>query len=164
MLKKIFTSLLLCATLLVMAETPTPQTQAQAQAQAQTQSTSQTAEQAETQQPSAPELPTQEIPPLPSSTEITQSYEGSFIRVIVSLIGLVVLVVVTFWILKRLGRGRFGKLGSDKLIHIIERRNLSPKSVLYLVQIENKRVLLSESQFEVRSHASFDLLEEEKEE
>lgn len=158
MLKKIFISLLLCMSTYAAAAAP--------QSQPQIESASQPAELREAQEPSAssvPELPTEEIPPLPSSTEITQSYEGSFLRVIVSLIGLVVLVVVTYLILKKLGRGRFGKFGSDKLIHIIERRPLSPKSVLYLVQIENKRVLLSESQFEVRSHASFDLLEEEKE-
>jgi flagellar biogenesis protein FliO len=161
MLKKIFTSLFLCAAAFALAEMKA--------APPQTQSTQNQAETSEapadtSTETKAPALPTEEIPPLPSSTQITESYEGSFIRVILSLIGLVVLVVVTFWILKRLGRGRFGKFSSDKLIHIIERRPLSPKSVLYLVQIENKRVLLSESQFEVRSHASFDLLEEEKEE
>src|SRR5579862_1917537 len=111
-------------------------------------------------QPAPPPLPSQEIPPLPSSAQLTQSYEGSFIRVIVSLLGLVILVVLTFWILKRLGRSRFGKFGSDKSIHIIERRPLSPKSVLFLVEVGNKRVLLSESQLEVRSLASYDLLEE----
>src|SRR5690242_19530138 len=76
-----------------------------------------------------PALPTEEIAPLPSSDQLTESYEGSFMRVILSLLGLVVLVIMTFWILKRLGRGRFGKFGSDKNIHIIERRPLSPKSV-----------------------------------
>src|SRR5690348_3159016 len=149
MLKQIFISLLLCTSTFVIAETGAAPNQTQT-TQKQT-GTSETP--ADT---SAPALPTQEIPPPPSSSQITESYEGSFLQVIVSLIGLVVLVVVTFWILKRLGRGRFGKFGSDKAIHIIERRPLSPKSVLYLVQIENKRVLLSESQFEVRSHASFD--------
>ena len=109
-----------------------------------------------------PALPTEEIAPLPSSVQLTESYEGSFMRVILSLLGLIVLVIMTFWILKRLGRGRFGKFGSDKNIHIIERRPLSPKSVLYLVEIGNKRVLLSESQLEVRSLTSYEISEKEE--
>ena len=106
----------------------------------------------------ASSLPTQEIPPLPSSNELTQSYEGSFLRVIVSLLGLILLVVLTFWILKKLGRSRFGKFGSDKSIFILERRPLSPKTVLYLVEVGNKRVLLSESQLEVRALSSYELV------
>lgn len=109
-----------------------------------------------------PALPTEEIAPLPSSDQLTQSYEGSFMRVILSLLGLIVLVVMTFWVLKRLGRGRFGKFSSDKNIHIVERRPLSPKSVLYLVEIGNKRVLLSESQLEVRSLISYEISEKEE--
>lgn len=151
MLKKIFILLFLSTASLAYTETPPP-------------AASQTQPSPEKTETSSPALPTQEIPPLPSSTEITESYEGSFLRVIVSLVGLIILVVVTFWILKRLGRGRFGKFGSDKSIHIIERRPLSPKSVLYLVEVGNKRVLLSESQLEVRSLTSYELLDEEEEE
>jgi flagellar biogenesis protein FliO len=147
MLKKILIFIVFCTTSLAFCQTPSPTSSSQEQ----------------TQQAS-PALPTQEIPPLPSSTQLTQSYEGSFIRVIVSLLGLIILVVLTFWILKRLGRARFGKFGSDKSIHIIERRPLSPKSVLFLVQIGNKRVLVSESQLEVRSLASYELVEEVAEE
>jgi flagellar biogenesis protein FliO len=111
---------------------------------------------APSQEQNSSALPTQEIPPLPSSNELTQSYEGSFIRVIASLLGLILLVVLTFWILKKLGRSRFGKFGSDKSIQILERRPLSPKSVLYLVEVGNKKVLLSESQLEVRALASYE--------
>lgn len=107
----------------------------------------------------ASQLPTQEMPPLPSSSELTQSYEGSFIRVIASLVGLVLLVVATFFILKRLGRGRFGKVSSDKSIHILERRPLSPKSILYLIQVDDKKVLISESQLEVRALTSIEMNE-----
>lgn len=149
MLKKIFILLFLSMGSLAFSEKAAPPSQTQTLP--------------EPAQPSSPQLPTQEIPPLPSSNELTQSYEGSFIRVIVSLVGLIILVVLTFWILKRLGRSRFGKFGSDKSIHIIERRPLSPKSILYLVEVGNKRVLLSESQFEVRALTTYDLLEEEKE-
>lgn len=108
------------------------------------------------------QLPSDEIPPLPSSEEMTKEYEGSFIRVLASIVGVILLVVATFWILKRLGRGHFGKSGSSKTIQILERRPLSPKTVLFLVQIDNKRVLLSESQLEVRGLASIEELESEE--
>ncbi|HEY2811315.1 MAG TPA: flagellar biosynthetic protein FliO [Rhabdochlamydiaceae bacterium] len=116
---------------------------------------------ASSQEQQQPTLPSTEMPPLPSSEELTQSYEGSFVRIIVSLLGLIVLIVATFWILKRLGRGRFGKLGGDRAIRIVEKRPLSPKSVLYIVEMGSKRVLISESQVEVRALSSVELAQEE---
>ncbi len=129
----------------------------------QQQSTDQTAPNPE-QQPPSPENPenfepvqqpeTAEQPPslapLPSSTEMTNSYENAFVRMLVTLLGLVFLVFVTFWILRRLGKGKF-KLGSGQRANIIERRALSPKTMLYVVEIGNKKILISESQLEVRA-------------
>lgn len=109
---------------------------------------------------SSPQLPSEEIPPLPSSEQMTREYEGSFLRVLGSVIGLILLIVFTFWVLKRLGKGNFGKLGSSKSIQIVERRPLSPKTILFLVQLGNKRILLSESQLEIRALSSVELLED----
>jgi flagellar biogenesis protein FliO len=101
-----------------------------------------------------PSLPPQELPfpttPTPSAEELTDSYHGAFIRMLLSLVGLLVLLFGTFWFLKRMGRGRMG-FGSRQSIQILEKRSLSPKSVLYIVEIEGKKILLSESQLEVRA-------------
>ncbi len=97
----------------------------------------------------------QPLPPLPSSTEMTTSYEGAFIRMLVTLLGLVALVFATFWILRRLGKGKFS-LGSGRSINILEKRALSPKTMLYLVEMGNKKVLISESQLEVRALTSLE--------
>jgi flagellar protein FliO/FliZ len=94
-------------------------------------------------------------PPLPSSAEMTDSYQQSFVRMLLSLGGLLVLVFGTFWVLKRLGKGKF-KLGSHRVINIIEKRPLSPKTVLYILEVEGKRVLVSESQLEVRTLSVLD--------
>ncbi len=67
-----------------------------------------------------------------------------------SLAGLLVLVLGTFWFLKRMGKGKL-RLGSNRTIQILEKRPLSPKTVLYIVEIEGKQVLISESQLEVRA-------------
>ncbi len=116
--------------------------------------------------PSEQPLPSQSnqgVPaPLPSSKEMTTSYEGAFVRMLVTLTGLVLLVFATFWILRRLGKGKF-KVGSGNGINILERRALSPKSMLYIVQIDNKKVLISESQVEVRALTSLEELEETNE-
>ncbi|MBS0604324.1 MAG: FliO/MopB family protein [Verrucomicrobia bacterium] len=93
--------------------------------------------------------------PLPSSTEMTTSYESAFVRMLVTLLGLLFLVFATFWILRRMGKGKF-KMGSGRTINILEKRALSPKSMLYIVEIGNKKVLISESQVEVRSLATYE--------
>lgn len=84
------------------------------------------------------------------------SYEAAFIKMICSLVGILLLVGVTVWMLKRLGRLRRGGAGSDKAIRILERHPLSQKSVLYLVEVGKQRVLLAESQLEVRRLAVFE--------
>jgi flagellar biogenesis protein FliO len=105
--------------------------------------------------------PTPEVNPVPqsSSKEMTDSYENAFVRMLVTLLGLVFLVFVTFWILRRLGKGKF-KMGAGRTINIIDRRSLSPKSMLYVIEIGNKKVLISESQLEVRALTAFDDLPE----
>jgi len=109
------------------------------------------------------EQPTSEAPaPLPSSKEMTNSYENAFVRMLVTLLGLVFLVFATFWILRKLGKGKF-KMGSGSTVQILERRALSPKSMLYVVQIGNKKVMISESQLEVRSLISLEELPENEE-
>lgn len=114
------------------------------------------------QNPSSPANPAEEkhpsemtLAPLPSSKEMTRSYETSFVRMLVILLGIIFLVFATFWILRKLGKGKF-KIGGGHLINIIERRPLSPKSILYIVEVEKKKILISESQLEVRALSSFE--------
>jgi flagellar protein FliO/FliZ len=94
--------------------------------------------------------------PLPSSTEMTSSYESAFVRMLVTLLALVALVFATFWILRRLGKGKFMAGSGGRSINVIEKRALSPKSMLYIVEIGNKKVLISESQVEVRALTAYE--------
>jgi flagellar biogenesis protein FliO len=75
---------------------------------------------------------------------------------VLTLVGLLLLLFLSVRFLRRLGRGSFLGLKSGKSIQVVEKRALSQKTVLYLVDIEGKRVLLSESQCEVRSLAVID--------
>jgi flagellar protein FliO/FliZ len=90
---------------------------------------------------------------------MTNSYESAFVRMLVTLAGLVFLIFATFWVLRRLGKGKF-KMGSGRAINIVEKRALSPKSMLYIIEIDNKKILISESQLEIRALTSLEETQE----
>ncbi|MBY0529059.1 MAG: flagellar biosynthetic protein FliO [Rhabdochlamydiaceae bacterium] len=110
--------------------------------------------------PAAP-LPVSGTEPQSELDQPAISYESAFIKMLVTLGGLILLVFLTIWILRRLGQGRFRGIGSQRSIEILEKRPLSAKSMLYIVQIGNKQVLISESQFDVRHIATIDETPEE---
>ena len=86
-------------------------------------------------------------------------FHKTFIRMLISLGLIIILVFVTYWAFRKMMRTKQMQGNNNKAIKILERRTLSPKTVLYLVEIKNKKILLSESQLEVRSHK---LLEKEE--
>lgn len=117
-----------------------------------------------------PTTPPVEIPAQPSPEpvipEVTiPSYEGAFLKMFLTLIALVVAVFFTVWALKRLSQGRLSSMNASRSIKILERRPLSPKTILYLVEVAGKRAMIAESQLEVKSILSFeDFTEPEKSE
>lgn len=90
----------------------------------------------------------QEIAPLAPLP--MEDYGAAFVKMIVMLIGILVLVILTAWMIKRYGQGKFGKFRGKESIQVLEKKPLSPKSILYLVEIEGTRLLIVESQLEVR--------------
>ncbi|MBI3236963.1 MAG: flagellar biosynthetic protein FliO [Chlamydiales bacterium] len=91
------------------------------------------------------------------------SYETVFTKMIITLIGLVLFVILTIWVLRKIGQGRFRGFGSHRSIEILEKRPLSPKTMLYLVCLEGKKILMAESQLEVKKLISIDSSSEEAE-
>jgi len=83
-------------------------------------------------------------------------YKPAFLKMLLILTALIALVILTFWIFKRLMRVRIHQGNMTKNIKILEKRIISPKSILYLIEIEGKRVLISESNLEVRKIKDFD--------
>ncbi len=101
--------------------------------------------------PPTPPPQTQEVVPLqPELPPDTPSYEHAFLKMILSLVGLLVLVFLTFWALRRLSQGRMRFMNQNLTIKILEKRSLSPKTLLYVLEIGGKKLLISESQLEVR--------------
>jgi flagellar biogenesis protein FliO len=87
-----------------------------------------------------------EIPPPP-----VQDYGAAFFKMILMLFALLAVVVLTVWIIKRWGHGRLGRFKDKQGIHILEKRILSPKTALYTIEVEGSRLLVVESQLEVRA-------------
>ncbi|MBI5274274.1 MAG: flagellar biosynthetic protein FliO [Chlamydiales bacterium] len=87
-----------------------------------------------------------------SSSSPPSDYASLLKKTVFMVVGLIGLIFLTIYILKKFAINRTMQVNQVKHIKIVERRSISPKTVLYLVQIGDKRTLLSESQFEVRSH------------
>ncbi|MBN1914903.1 MAG: flagellar biosynthetic protein FliO [Parachlamydiales bacterium] len=85
------------------------------------------------------------------------TFRSTFIKMTISLTALIVLLFLTFWLFKRLSRLRLHQANQLKNIKIIEKRMLSPKTCLYLIETEGEKVLMAESQLEVRPIHSFSL-------
>lgn len=79
---------------------------------------------------------------------------------LLTLVGLIALVFMTVWLLRKLTQGKIGAFGK-KHINVVERRPLSPKSILYIVEVGGKQILVAESQLEIKTLASLDGLSDE---
>ena len=98
--------------------------------------------------------PSIEIPPLPS----TEAYGAALIKMFLTMIAIIVLFCISYWFLKKLVNNRLQKGSETHAIQILEKRILSPKTMLYLVEVDNKKILLAESQLEIKKLESFSLL------
>ncbi len=102
------------------------------------------------QQPSNNVMPSEEMIEEPAPL-MRQSITSSMLKMITALLGILLLLVFVAWGVRRLQRGgSFSQIQINRRIKILERRPLSPKSVLYLIEYDGKRVLIAESQLEVR--------------
>jgi flagellar biogenesis protein FliO len=88
-------------------------------------------------------------------------YEGAFIKMFLTLLGLLVGIFFTVWALKRFSQGKMGSQAGARTLKLIEKKPLSPKTMLYVVELEGKQVLLAESQLEIKNLMT---LEKESEE
>ncbi len=84
------------------------------------------------------------------------SYKGAFVKMMLTLFGLILLIGFSVVMLRRVARGRFQHFSQGRSIKILERAPLSAKSVLYVVEIGSKKVLIAESQVTIRAISSLD--------
>ena len=87
--------------------------------------------------------------------ELTQDYKPmefkwAFLKMLFWLVILVGFFFVTLYMFKKLSHSRLDTINQHKMIKVLEKRALSPKTVLYLVEYENKKALIGESQNELK--------------
>jgi flagellar biogenesis protein FliO len=100
--------------------------------------------------------------PAAPMTDSLPSYEGAFVKMFLTLLVIVVGIIGTVWFLKRLARGRFGGSSSTSIV-VLEKKQLSPKTILYVVEVEGKQVLIAESQLEIKKVMELEPVLEETE-
>ena len=79
------------------------------------------------------------------------NYASAFKRMMMSLLGLVALIVFSYWMIKRILNQRAKQTTDLRRIRILEKKVLSPKTVLYLIEADQEKVLVSESHLEIRA-------------
>lgn len=89
---------------------------------------------------------TKDMPSIPYQPE----YKPAFFKMFSILIALLVLIFLTFWLFKRIMHVKLHQSNLTKNIKILEKRALSPKSLLYLIEVEGKKIVISESNLEIR--------------
>ncbi len=97
--------------------------------------------------PAEPNAPL-EVPLTPSPVEMVPGYEGAFLKMFLVLIALIVGIFFTVWILKKLSQGRWTQGNQNRSIKIIEKRPLSPKTMLYIIDVDGQQSVIAESQLE----------------
>lgn len=80
---------------------------------------------------------------------IVENVEGVFFRMIISFLLFILFAGASLYFLRRFLRGR-GQRGPSQNIHLLEKKAISPKSMLYLVQVGEEKILIGESQVELR--------------
>ncbi|MGR3973141.1 MAG: flagellar biosynthetic protein FliO [Candidatus Rhabdochlamydia sp.] len=89
----------------------------------------------------------------PLDLEIPQeipSYEWAFVKMLFTLIILIGSLIGVIWFLKRVAPGRFNTLEDASKMKLLEKKALSSKTMLYVLEIQGKQVIIAESQFEVK--------------
>ncbi len=95
-------------------------------------------------------------PETPLTPEMIPGYEGTFLKMFLTLLALVVGIFLMIWTLRRMSQGKWGKNQSGRSIRIVERQPLSPKTMLYVIEIGGKQTVIAESQLEVRPLLTLD--------
>ncbi|MBU6383802.1 MAG: flagellar biosynthetic protein FliO [Verrucomicrobia bacterium] len=87
------------------------------------------------------------------SQQITQmpgDLGAAFAKMLITLVVLVILLFVTYWFLRQFIQKRMQKTSGNSSIQVLEKRMLSPKTMLYLVEVDQKKVLIAESHLEIK--------------
>ena len=77
-------------------------------------------------------------------------YQALFRNTALIVIAFLVVIFVFIWLIRRISNMREFQTNNQKHIKVIERRALSPKTAIYLLQVGAKKIVVAESQLEVK--------------
>jgi flagellar biogenesis protein FliO len=84
----------------------------------------------------------------------------ALIKMLLSLIALAALLFGTYWFLRRLVQTRLQRgVGKQQTIELLEKKMISAKTMLYLIRVENKKILFAESHLEIKALESLPIQE-----
>ncbi len=72
-------------------------------------------------------------------------FQGQLFTMVFTLGGVVACLLFAVFLYRRFMQQRMGSQNQGSIIKVVERRNLSPKSILYIVEVRSKTLLVSES-------------------
>lgn len=79
------------------------------------------------------------------SMEKELHFSNQLVEMAASLIGIVGIAIVILFIIKKFLLNKPLSFNSDRSIKIIEKKVLGPKSILYMIQVQNNQFLISDS-------------------
>ncbi|MCF7806299.1 MAG: flagellar biosynthetic protein FliO [Simkaniaceae bacterium] len=79
-----------------------------------------------------------------------QNFKVTFFKTLTLIVLALGIVFFLLWLVKRFSNQRFSSLNHQKHIKIIEKRPISPKTMLYVVEIAGSHLLVAESQLEIK--------------
>ncbi len=77
-------------------------------------------------------------------------FKHTFFKMMLWMVALVGFLVLTFYMLKKMAKNRMTFSNQTSSIKILESRNLSPKTVLYLMEYDGKKAIVAESHVDVK--------------
>ena len=99
-------------------------------------------------------------PMMDSATQIpTGDLGAAFTKMFLTLTVLVILLFLSYWFLRKLIQRRLQKGVGDAEIQILEKRMISPKTMLYLIEVDKKKILIAESHLEIKRLEGFEQTE-----
>lgn len=94
-----------------------------------------------------------------NASDNTSGFKKAFYKTMTILISGLILVFLAIWLFRKFSSSKFHTSNQLKSIKILEKRPISPKSILYLIEIGGQKILISESQLEVRMISELKWLE-----
>lgn len=93
----------------------------------------------------------QDFPKEQIAEEAQKAFQNpSFFRLALAFIGLLAALWLVIWLLRKMSGSKFGFFHNDSSLKVVEKKVLSPKTILYVVDFKGQKLLVSESSQQVK--------------